>query len=150
MFSQQLYIFRKSNEEQHLTLADFMKHLADHYDCEHPNKLGIVILGLHLPLSVRLPQPTPWFTSTFSFSRLHLLFVLLMGSKAAVLEGCREVAPTLLIQKHFFGDNKKNPFYIFLLITNQSSYSWKSDTPKQPQLLKNLLDIQTELCFCHP
>uniref|UniRef100_A0A3P9L2G3 Wu:fj29h11 n=1 Tax=Oryzias latipes TaxID=8090 RepID=A0A3P9L2G3_ORYLA len=53
----QLYIFRKSNEEQHLTLADFMKHLADHYDCEHPNKLGILIQGLHLPLSVRLPQP---------------------------------------------------------------------------------------------
>lgn len=36
-----------------MDLAEFMKHLADHYNCDSPYELGIRITGLGLPISVR-------------------------------------------------------------------------------------------------
>ncbi|XP_023805116.1 uncharacterized protein LOC101171115 isoform X2 [Oryzias latipes] len=93
----QLYIFRKSNEEQHLTLADFMKHLADHYDCEHPNKLGIVILGLHLPLST---------------------IAKVTSTEEAVLEQCREA-----IEKETLDHLRKMKKSVFEPLQSTDSFS---------------------------
>uniref|UniRef100_H2MER9 Wu:fj29h11 n=1 Tax=Oryzias latipes TaxID=8090 RepID=H2MER9_ORYLA len=47
----QLYYFRKSQKQPKLDLAEFMKHLADHYDCELPYKLGIRISSFGLPIA---------------------------------------------------------------------------------------------------
>uniref|UniRef100_A0A3P9JKB7 Wu:fj29h11 n=1 Tax=Oryzias latipes TaxID=8090 RepID=A0A3P9JKB7_ORYLA len=49
----QLYYFRKSQRQPKLDLAEFMKHLADHYDCELPYKLGIRISSFGLPIAVK-------------------------------------------------------------------------------------------------
>ncbi|RVE59880.1 hypothetical protein OJAV_G00193380 [Oryzias javanicus] len=48
----QLYIFRKNKKEPKLDLAEFMKHLADHYNCEFPYELGIRISSFGLSISV--------------------------------------------------------------------------------------------------
>ncbi|MEQ2261718.1 hypothetical protein XENORESO_014717, partial [Xenotaenia resolanae] len=47
----QINIFRRRNSKQRLDLAEFLKHLADHYSCDSPYKLGIRIHGFGLPIS---------------------------------------------------------------------------------------------------
>ncbi|XP_035998446.1 protein NO VEIN isoform X3 [Fundulus heteroclitus] len=47
----QINIFRRKHLKQRLDLADFMKHLADHYNCESPYELGIRIHSFGLPIS---------------------------------------------------------------------------------------------------
>ncbi|XP_076005731.1 uncharacterized protein LOC143000345 isoform X2 [Genypterus blacodes] len=45
----QLRVFRKNKPK--IDLADFMKHLADHYNCDSPYELGIRIHSVGLPIS---------------------------------------------------------------------------------------------------
>ncbi|XP_047232938.1 protein NO VEIN isoform X2 [Girardinichthys multiradiatus] len=47
----QINIFRRRNSKQRLDLAEFLKHLADHYSCDSPYKLGIRIHSFGLPIS---------------------------------------------------------------------------------------------------
>ncbi|XP_030610585.1 protein NO VEIN isoform X2 [Archocentrus centrarchus] len=47
----QLRIFRRKQSKIKVDLAEFMKHLADHYNCDSPYELGIRITGLGLPIS---------------------------------------------------------------------------------------------------
>ncbi|KAM4715626.1 uncharacterized protein FYW61_018477 isoform 2-T2 [Anableps anableps] len=47
----QINIFRKKHSKQRLDLAEFLKHLADHYNCESPYELGIRIHSFGLPIS---------------------------------------------------------------------------------------------------
>uniref|UniRef100_A0A3Q3K307 HTH OST-type domain-containing protein n=1 Tax=Monopterus albus TaxID=43700 RepID=A0A3Q3K307_MONAL len=47
----QLRIFRRQQNKPKVDLAEFMKHLADHYNCESPYELGIRIHSLGLPIS---------------------------------------------------------------------------------------------------
>lgn len=52
-----LQAFRKKSKGVKVDLAEFMKHLADQYNCDSPYELGIRIQGLGLPISVRLLHP---------------------------------------------------------------------------------------------
>ncbi|XP_036073145.1 protein NO VEIN isoform X3 [Oryzias melastigma] len=74
----QLYIFRKNKKEPKLDLAEFMKHLADHYNCEFPYELGIRISSFGLPIS--------------TVSKVT-------RSERTVLEQCREVIQKELEQE---------------------------------------------------
>ncbi|XP_038160259.1 protein NO VEIN isoform X3 [Cyprinodon tularosa] len=47
----QINVFRKRHSKQRLDLAEFLQHLADHYNCESPYELGIRINGFGLPIS---------------------------------------------------------------------------------------------------
>ncbi|KAK7918618.1 hypothetical protein WMY93_009902 [Mugilogobius chulae] len=47
----QLRNFRKKNSKVKIDLADFMKHLADHYKCDSPYELGIRIHSVGLPIA---------------------------------------------------------------------------------------------------
>ncbi|XP_035522155.1 protein NO VEIN isoform X1 [Morone saxatilis] len=47
----QLRIFRKKQSKPKVDLADFMKYLADHYNCESPYELGVRIQGIGLPIA---------------------------------------------------------------------------------------------------
>ncbi|XP_029383980.1 uncharacterized protein LOC115060244 isoform X2 [Echeneis naucrates] len=47
----QLRVFRKKQSKPKVDLPDFMKYLADHYNCDSPYELGIRINGLGLPIS---------------------------------------------------------------------------------------------------
>ncbi|XP_013128868.1 uncharacterized protein wu:fj29h11 isoform X3 [Oreochromis niloticus] len=47
----QLRVFRRKQSKVKVDLAEFMKHLADHYNCDSPYELGIRITGLGLPIS---------------------------------------------------------------------------------------------------
>ncbi|KAM9837751.1 uncharacterized protein ACBR49_018381 isoform 2-T3 [Aulostomus maculatus] len=47
----QLRIFRRKQMGVKIDLAEFMKHLADHYNCETPYELGIRIHSVGLPIS---------------------------------------------------------------------------------------------------
>uniref|UniRef100_A0A3Q2WHL7 Wu:fj29h11 n=1 Tax=Haplochromis burtoni TaxID=8153 RepID=A0A3Q2WHL7_HAPBU len=47
----QLRVFRRKQTKVKVDLAEFMKHLADHYNCDSPYELGIRITGLGLPIS---------------------------------------------------------------------------------------------------
>uniref|UniRef100_A0A3P9B955 Wu:fj29h11 n=1 Tax=Maylandia zebra TaxID=106582 RepID=A0A3P9B955_9CICH len=49
----QLRVFRRKQTKVKVDLAEFMKHLADHYNCDSPYELGIRITGLGLPISVK-------------------------------------------------------------------------------------------------
>ncbi|KAK7134163.1 hypothetical protein R3I93_017539 [Phoxinus phoxinus] len=46
-----LRMFRRRCKTPRIDLADFLKHLADHYSCESPYELGIRIQSLGLPIS---------------------------------------------------------------------------------------------------
>ncbi|XP_029102419.1 uncharacterized protein LOC108939853 isoform X1 [Scleropages formosus] len=46
-----LRVFRKRFSRQKVDLAEFLKYLADQYNCESPYELGIRIQGLGLPIS---------------------------------------------------------------------------------------------------
>ncbi|XP_039509577.1 protein NO VEIN isoform X2 [Pimephales promelas] len=46
-----LRMFRRKSKTPRIDLADFLKHLADHYSCESPYELGIRIQSLGLPIS---------------------------------------------------------------------------------------------------
>ncbi|XP_034083344.1 protein NO VEIN isoform X4 [Gymnodraco acuticeps] len=47
----QLRVFRKQQTKPKIDLAEFMKYLADHYSCDSPYELGIVIKSVGLPIS---------------------------------------------------------------------------------------------------
>ncbi|KAM7382188.1 hypothetical protein PAMA_012854 [Pampus argenteus] len=47
----QLRIFRRKQNKPKVDLAEFMKYLADHYNCESPYELGIRIHSVGLPIS---------------------------------------------------------------------------------------------------
>uniref|UniRef100_M3ZT74 Wu:fj29h11 n=1 Tax=Xiphophorus maculatus TaxID=8083 RepID=M3ZT74_XIPMA len=47
----QIKVFRRKHSNQRLDLAEFMKHLSDHYNCESPYELGIRIPSFGLPIS---------------------------------------------------------------------------------------------------
>ncbi|XP_062298890.1 uncharacterized protein wu:fj29h11 isoform X1 [Scomber scombrus] len=47
----QLRIFRKKQSKPKVDLAEFMKYLSDHYNCESPFELGIRIHSVGLPIS---------------------------------------------------------------------------------------------------
>ncbi|KAM8729268.1 uncharacterized protein AB9X84_026582 isoform 1-T2 [Acanthopagrus schlegelii] len=47
----QLRIFRRQQSKPKVDLAEFMKYLADHYNCESPYELGIRIHSIALPIS---------------------------------------------------------------------------------------------------
>ncbi|XP_051926916.1 uncharacterized protein wu:fj29h11 isoform X2 [Hippocampus zosterae] len=47
----QLRNYRRKTKEPKVDLAEFMKYLADHYNCESPYELGIRIHSLGLPIS---------------------------------------------------------------------------------------------------
>ncbi|XP_061561757.1 uncharacterized protein wu:fj29h11 isoform X5 [Phycodurus eques] len=47
----QLRNYRKKSNKPKIDLAEFMKHLADHYKCESPYELGIRIQSLGLPIA---------------------------------------------------------------------------------------------------
>ncbi|KAI3365403.1 hypothetical protein L3Q82_010485 [Scortum barcoo] len=47
----QLRIYRKQNSKPKVDLAEFMKYLADHYNCESPYELGIRIHSVGLPIA---------------------------------------------------------------------------------------------------
>lgn len=47
----QLRVFRKHQSKVKVDLAEFMKHLADHYNCDSPYELGIRIHSVGLPIS---------------------------------------------------------------------------------------------------
>ncbi|XP_077481497.1 uncharacterized protein LOC144092518 isoform X3 [Stigmatopora argus] len=47
----QLQDYRRKSNEPRVDLAEFMKHLADHYKCDSPYELGIRIKSLGLPIS---------------------------------------------------------------------------------------------------
>ncbi|XP_034425939.1 protein NO VEIN isoform X1 [Hippoglossus hippoglossus] len=47
----QLREFRKQQSKARVDLAEFLKYLADHYNCDSPYELGIRITGLGLPIS---------------------------------------------------------------------------------------------------
>ncbi|XP_028998254.2 uncharacterized protein wu:fj29h11 [Betta splendens] len=47
----QLQSFRRRQSKPKVDLAEFMKHLADHYNCESPYELGIRIHSVALPIS---------------------------------------------------------------------------------------------------
>ncbi|XP_077101777.1 uncharacterized protein LOC143753264 isoform X1 [Siphateles boraxobius] len=46
-----LKMFRRKSQTPRIDLADFLKHLADHYSCGSPYELGIRIQSLGLPIS---------------------------------------------------------------------------------------------------
>ncbi|XP_077085850.1 uncharacterized protein LOC143737933 [Siphateles boraxobius] len=46
-----LRMFRRKCKTPRIDLADFLKHLADHYSCDSPYELGIRIQSLGLPIS---------------------------------------------------------------------------------------------------
>ncbi|KAI4801184.1 hypothetical protein KUCAC02_000109 [Chaenocephalus aceratus] len=48
----QLRVFRKQQTKPKIDLAEFMKYLADHYSCDSPYELGIVIKSVGLPISI--------------------------------------------------------------------------------------------------
>lgn len=48
-----------------IDLVDFLKHIADQYNCDSPYKLGIRIQGLGLPISVGISSI--WFMQIFFF-----------------------------------------------------------------------------------
>nr|XP_029134426.1 uncharacterized protein LOC109987450 [Labrus bergylta] len=47
----QLRVFRRQVNKPKVDLAEFMKHLADHYSCDSPYELGIRIHSVGLPIS---------------------------------------------------------------------------------------------------
>ncbi|XP_077359160.1 uncharacterized protein LOC144005104 isoform X2 [Festucalex cinctus] len=47
----QLRNYRRKSSQPRVDLADFMKHLADHYNCDSPYELGIRIHSLGLPIA---------------------------------------------------------------------------------------------------
>ncbi|XP_057682155.1 uncharacterized protein wu:fj29h11 [Corythoichthys intestinalis] len=47
----QLRNYRRKSKEPRVDLAEFMKHLADHYKCDSPYELGIRIQSLGLPIA---------------------------------------------------------------------------------------------------
>ncbi|XP_054612764.1 uncharacterized protein wu:fj29h11 isoform X2 [Dunckerocampus dactyliophorus] len=47
----QLRNFRRKSNKPKIDLAEFMKHLADHYNCDSPYELGIRIHSLGLPIA---------------------------------------------------------------------------------------------------
>ncbi|XP_014916077.1 uncharacterized protein LOC106964848 isoform X1 [Poecilia latipinna] len=47
----QINVFRRKHSKQRLDLAEFMKHLSDHYNCDSPYELGIRIPSFGLPIS---------------------------------------------------------------------------------------------------
>ncbi|XP_073345224.1 uncharacterized protein [Pagrus major] len=47
----QLRIFRRQQNKPKVDLAEFMKYLADHYNCDSPYELGIRIHSIALPIS---------------------------------------------------------------------------------------------------
>ncbi|KAF3854058.1 hypothetical protein F7725_014746 [Dissostichus mawsoni] len=48
----QLRVFRKQQTKPKIDLAEFMKYLADHYSCDSPYELGIIIKSVGLPISI--------------------------------------------------------------------------------------------------
>uniref|UniRef100_A0A3B4U8I9 Wu:fj29h11 n=1 Tax=Seriola dumerili TaxID=41447 RepID=A0A3B4U8I9_SERDU len=50
----QLRVFRRKQNKPKVDLAEFMKYLADHYNCESPYELGIRIHSVGLPISTVL------------------------------------------------------------------------------------------------
>lgn len=49
---QQLRNFRRKQNKPKVDLAEFMKYLADHYNCDSPYELGVRIHSVGLPLKV--------------------------------------------------------------------------------------------------
>ncbi|KAF1374253.1 hypothetical protein PFLUV_G00248000 [Perca fluviatilis] len=50
----QIRVFRKQQNKPKVDLAEFMKYLSDHYNCESPYELGIRIHSLGLPIGTLL------------------------------------------------------------------------------------------------
>uniref|UniRef100_A0A3Q2Y8U5 Wu:fj29h11 n=1 Tax=Hippocampus comes TaxID=109280 RepID=A0A3Q2Y8U5_HIPCM len=89
-------------------LAEFMKYLADHYNCESPYELGIRIHSLGLPIALASLHSCPLLEDLNEWSQWELIFKPFHGSLKDFIErnagrsntglAALEVAPSLLLR----------------------------------------------------